>query len=87
MKKDYGAVSWPREPWKDDPILCMRHLKTKHGLHFTHNPGGGEFWRDGLGRLQIGCEDDSADCGALWEWLIGLGLEGDGEPIGFGGHE
>lgn len=39
---------------------AMTKLATEHGLSFTHNPGGGEFYKDGW-RCQIHMCNDVAD--------------------------
>ena len=54
----------------------MGKLKAKHGLSYTHNPGGGELWRSDIeGTCQIGCQDDKKDYIRLLGWLIDNGLE------------
>ena len=42
----------------------ITRLRYVHGLSYTHNPGGGEFYR-GTWRCQIGCCDDLADLAKL----------------------
>jgi hypothetical protein len=55
----------------------IRALAAKHRLSFTFNPGGGEFYRDDLGRCQIHTYDDAEDLGRLRAWLKERGLELD----------
>ena len=48
----------------------MNQLRRVNGMVFTHNPGGGEFFKpghEGEG-CQIHCQDDKADYKRLWEW-------------------
>lgn len=47
----------------------MDELVSQHGLAFTHNPGGGEFWHPTFGRCQIGMQNDLDDLARLQGWL------------------
>ena len=49
-------------------------LRSKHGFAFTHNPGGGEFYRGDL-RCQISDQNYKEDYERFVEWLKEKGLE------------
>lgn len=53
----------------------IKALVRKHGLGFVHNPGGGEFNRQDLGRCQISAQDDADDLATLLAWLRSKGIE------------
>lgn len=46
-------------------------LAKDFGLSFTHNPGGGEFYKEDWGRCQISTYDDYDDLVNVLEWIIG----------------
>jgi hypothetical protein len=45
-------------------MAAMRTLAAEHGLAFTFNPGGGEFYKSGF-RCQISTYDDIEDLAKL----------------------
>ena len=66
----------PDNAWRGLYHNRMIALKTKHRLSFTHNPGGGAFYRDDLGDCQIDDYGDyKADHARLLAWLREKGLE------------
>ena len=50
-------------------------LVRKHGLAFTHNPWGGEFYHQVHGRCQIPDCDEREDYVILLAWCVEVGLE------------
>ncbi len=56
---------------QDNPIARagMSLLAHRHRLGFVQNPGGGEFFKEGWGRCQIGMCDDDEDLATLKQWV------------------
>ena len=53
---------------------ALDNLRGELGFSFTHNPGGGEFYRGDL-RCQIGMQDYQEDYNRFVEWLKENGIE------------
>lgn len=58
----------------------IQTLIAAHGLSFVLNPGGGEFYRMGWGRLQVPAMDSREDLTMLQAW-VAQHIEVDGPAI------
>ena len=56
----------------------LQQMVIENDLKFTHNPGGGCFYRDDLGMCQVPAVYYEEDCEILSQWLSEKG-ENHGE--------
>ena len=80
QKREEIRFSWCGSLEHDDEMTEMDWyhkldmLRSKHSFAFTHNPGGGEFYRGDL-RCQISDQNYKEDYERFVEWLKEKGLE------------
>lgn len=69
MSDEFDDVDRTHAPFINSPKAReeMMRIAQQFGLGFTHNPGGGEFYRSASPgwRCQIGTNDDVADLATL----------------------